>query len=126
MRLKAGETCTEGAAGCASFKVLHVELHGPQTVEFVDAEAVGHAGALRQRVQRAEAHRLEAAAVLAQAQLQMPLADHALAVDGECIAEQRLRKGLAPDLRLEQARRVERAVRGLERAVGLDGAAARL
>src|SRR3989449_1833480 len=32
-----------------------------------------------------------------------------------------LRKALAPDLRLDEARHLERAVRRLERAVGLDG-----
>src|SRR2546426_5235217 len=51
----------------------------------------------------------------------MPLADQALAFDGECIAEEGLRKALAPDLRLEQARDLEGAMRRLERAVGLHG-----
>jgi hypothetical protein len=54
------------------------------------------------------------------------LADHALGLHGEIIAEERLRKSLAPDLGLEHARHLERAVRALEGAVGLDGAQARL
>src|SRR5439155_760357 len=95
-----------------SFDVLHVELDVLQAVELVHAEAVGRAHAIGDRVERAEAHRLEAAAVLDQLQLQVPLADHALAFDCECIAEERLRKALAPDLRLDQA------PRSLEKAAG--------
>src|SRR5712692_4364066 len=52
----------------------------------------------------------------------MLLADHALAEDLELVAEQRLRKTLAPDLLFEQLREAQIEVRGLERPVGLDRA----
>src|SRR5260370_41428967 len=55
----------------------------------------------------------------------MPFADHALAFDGECIAEERLRKGLAPDAVLEHARDFERVVSLLQAAVGFHRARSR-
>src|SRR5712691_1481111 len=52
----------------------------------------------------------------------MLLADHALAEDLELVAEQRLRKTLAPDLLFQELREAEIEIRGLERPVGLDRA----
>src|SRR6266571_111025 len=52
----------------------------------------------------------------------MLLAYHTLAEDLELVAEQRLRKTLAPDLLFEELREAQIEIRGLERPVGLDRA----
>src|SRR5688572_18625341 len=102
----------------ASFAVLHVELDVLEAVELVHAQPVRRANLRRQRLQRAEAHRLDAPAAFHQPELEVPLADDALVFDGECIAEDRLRKALAPDPAVEQARDLEREMHRIERAVG--------
>src|SRR5262249_43601039 len=67
-----------------------------------------------------EAHRLERAPRARELEFQVLVADHALALDLEVVAEERLRKPLAPDLVVEEPRDAQVEVRGLERAVGLD------
>src|SRR5712691_4530918 len=52
----------------------------------------------------------------------MLLASHALAEDLELVAEQRLRKALAPDLLFQELREAQIEIRGFERPVGLDRA----
>src|SRR5258708_24002780 len=73
-------------------------------------------------MERVEAHRLEGAPAAREPELQVFLADHALAEHLELVAEQRLGKTLPPDLMIEQLRQAEVEVRGFQRTVGLDRA----
>src|SRR3954471_16597828 len=127
-RWRRQKAARRGRGSGSSFEMLHVDLHVFQAVEFVDCQPIGGAdpvGLLRGLLGGVEAHGLVAPAFLPQLQLEVALADDTTRFDVECIAEERLRKALAPDLRLQHARYVERAMRRVEAAVGLENAKAR-
>src|SRR6185503_5732061 len=104
----------------SALDVLEDELSALQSVEFVHCDPVCSAYRAGQRIERAEAHCLQPAALLQQLQLEMAFSNDALGLDRERVAEERRRKALAPHVRFEHPGDLERVIRRLELAVGLD------
>src|SRR5438445_11645799 len=90
------------------------------SVELVDRKALRRGHGRGQGIERVEANRLDAAPGAREPELQVFLADHALAEHLELVAEERLGKTLSPDLMVEQLREAEVEVRGFQRTIGLD------
>ena len=84
--------------------MLHVDLDALQAVVLVHAQAIGGTNPGKSRslprtpVEGVEVHRVVAPAVPREAELEMLLADQALVLNVECIAEERLRKALKKPL----------------------------
>src|SRR5687767_6725661 len=100
--------------------MLEDELSALQPVELIHYDTVRRAYRAGQRIEHAEAHRLQPPAFLQQLQLEVALANDALRLDRERVAKERRRKTLTPDVRFQHPRHLERVIRGLELAVGLD------
>src|SRR6266849_1164395 len=102
--------------------MLDHQLQVLHPVELIDREPVRRAHGRGQGIERVEVHGFDGAAGARELELQVFLADHALAEHLELVAEHRLRKTLSPDLGVEQLREAQIEIRGFERTVGLDRA----
>src|SRR5258708_20081883 len=87
--------------------MLDHQLQVLHPVELIDREPVRRAHRRGQGIERVEAHRFEGAPAAREPELQVFLADHALAEHLELVAEQRLGKTVPPDLMIEQLRPAE-------------------
>src|SRR6266571_6891408 len=87
--------------------MLDHQLQILHSVELVDREPVRRADGRGQGIERVEAHRFDGAPGARELELQVFLADHALAEHLELVAKERLGKTLSPDLGVEQLRAVE-------------------
>jgi hypothetical protein len=90
--------------------------------KFVHCDPVRRAHRAGQRIEHAEAHRLQPAAFLQQLQLEVAFPNDALGLDRERVAEERRRKALAPHVRFEHPGDLERVIGRLERTVGFNDA----
>src|SRR4051794_34516592 len=96
---------TGGSSG--GLPVLQNELEAEEAVPFRDFGSIQRPYGRRQRTGLAEGDRLEPLALARQRQPEMPLADHALRIDGELVVERGRCEALAPDALPQLAREGE-------------------